>query len=126
MAEVNTVKVGGYEVVCKIENRMSNYKNKVGVPLQMSIVRESWNKQGISVPHSAMNATLQLAVGSDVHREIMLSVNVPVSMVYNNATMFNIVEQLVDWASDELKASRFISVNVLFFDKNGAAIRKLK
>ena len=126
MAEVKTLKVGGYEVICKIENRMSNYKNKVGVPLQMSVVRESWNKQGISVPHSAMNATLQLAVGSDVHREIMLSVDVPVSMVYNCATMFNIVEQLVEWASNELKASRFISVNVVFFDKNGVAIHKSK
>ena len=125
MAEVNTLKVGGYEVICKIENRMSNYKNKVGIPLQMSVVREAWNKQGISVPYSAMNATLQLAVGSDVHREIMLSVNVPVSMVYNSASMFNIVEQLVDWASDELKASRFITVHVAFFDKNGATIRKI-
>lgn len=125
MAEVKTLKVGGYEVVCKTENRMSNFKNKVGVPLHMSVVRESWNKQGILVPHSAMNATLQLAVGSDVHREIMLSVEVPVSMVYNSASMFNIVELLADWASNELKASRFISVNVVFFDKNGVAIRKV-
>lgn len=123
MAEVKTIKVRGYEVVCKIENRMSNYLNKAGVPLQMSTVRESWNKQGISVPHSAMNATLQLAVGSDVHREITLSCEVPVSMVYNSSTMFNIVEQLVSWATNELKASRFISVNITYTDKNGNEIR---
>lgn len=123
MAEVRTLKLGGHEVVCKIENRMSNYKNKAGVPLQMSTVREFWNKQGITVPSSAMSATLQLAVGSDVHREIMLSVNVPVSMVYNNATMFHIVEQLVTWSTNELTATRFVSVDVVFQDKNGNEIR---
>ena len=122
MAEVKTVKIGGYEVICKIENRMSNYNNNAGVPLQMSIVREDWNKQGIIVPMSAMGATLQLAVGSDVHREIMLSVDVPVSMVYNSASMFGIVEKLIDWSVTELKASRFISVAVVFRDKDGVDI----
>lgn len=123
MAEVKTLKVGGREVVCKIENRMSNFKGNAGVPLQMSTVRESWNKQGISVPQNAMSATLQLAVGSEVHREIMLSVDVPVSLVYNSTSMFNTVEQLITWATTELKASKFISVDVLFFDKNGNEIR---
>lgn len=123
MAEVRTLKLGGHEVICKIENRMSNFKTKVGVPLVMSTVREDWNKQRISVPNSAMSASLQLAIGSDIHREIMLSVNIPVSMVYNSATMFHIVEQLVEWAMEELKASRFISIDALFQDKNGNELR---
>lgn len=123
MAEVRSLKLGGHEVICKIENRMSNFKTKAGVPLMMATVREAWNKQRITVPNSAMSATLQLAIGSDIHREIMLSVDVPVSMVYNSATMFHIVEQLVEWAMEELKASRFISVDVMFQDKDGNELR---
>lgn len=123
MAEVKTLKLGGHEVLCSIENRMSNYKTKVGVPLQMSTVREAWNKKGISLPNSAMSAVIELAVGSDIHREIMLSVEVPVGMVYNSASMFHTVEQLVDWTMSELKATRFISVDMIFRDKNGDKVR---
>lgn len=122
MAEVKMIKLGGRDVVCTIENRMSNYNVQIGVPLVMSTVREAWNKKGISLPTAAMSSEIQLAVGSDVHREIMLYVEVPVNLVYNSASMFHIVEQLVDWSMRELKATRFISVNMAFQDKDGNQI----
>ena len=122
MADVQELKIGGQKVICKMENRLSNYENKVGEPLMMSAVRTSWNMQLIQIPSKAMEATLKLIVGSDVHREITLSVNVPISIVNNSENMFNTFEKLVEWSMDEAKANRFIAVGVDFFDKNGNRI----
>lgn len=123
MTDMNKIKIGGYEISYQVENIVGDAEHHVDTPMDMSVIRESWNRRGMKVPTHAMNITVQLKVGDKLHKEkITMLVGIQVNMIYNSAATFKIIEQMLEWAKKERNAEILYSLEVIFCNKHGERI----